>query len=45
MIDHLIPLISSFISAEFLDAALYPLFCGYFIASVPGLLRLFTKWR
>lgn len=45
MIEYLIPLVSSFITPEFLDLAIYPIFCGYFVAGVPGLIRMFTKWR
>lgn len=45
MLEYLVPLIASFIRPDWLELAIYPIFCIYFIGSIPGLLRLFTSWR
>lgn len=45
MLDNFIPLIVSFITPEIMDACFNPILLLYFIASVPGIIRLFTSWR
>ena len=45
MLDSMVPLIASFIRPEWLELAINPLFCIYFIGSVPGLIRYLTSWR
>lgn len=44
MLDSFVPLLAAFLDPEFMEWWLYPPFFGYFIASVPGLIRMFTKW-
>lgn len=45
MISYVIPLLSSFLVTDFVELWLFPVFAGYFIASVPSLIRMFFKWR
>lgn len=45
MIDQLIPLVASCFPIEYLEFWAYPLFMGYFVASVPALIRQFITWR
>lgn len=45
MIQFFIPLVSSFLTKDILGTLLYPLFCIYFVAAVPSLVRASVRWR
>lgn len=45
MLQYFIPLIASFLDADWMIYWFFPYFAGYIVLTAPGLLRAFTRWR
>lgn len=45
MLPYLIPLIASYLNANWMMYWFFPFFAGYIVISVPGIIRALTSWR
>ena len=45
MLPYLIPLIASYLDADWMMYWFFPFFAGYIVVSVPGIIRALTRWR